>query len=330
MGGWLLVCAAIIGAQLLTFHESASAARDPIHPDFAVQLRTIFALAGRYLAMALTGFGVATFQQPPAAVSSFDPWWLFGLVASLGISALAVAALRRKGEEAAWWVWGPAAFLPVSQIFPFLYPFADRYLLFMLPGLIGGVLLTGARLGATLAPGRRLLAARIAAVAALAVVGGFGVWAGSRAALWVSEDRVLADAARRWPDGVPAHLLAARRAALAGDLDRTLTELEACRARGWDYYTELQNNPVYQGVRSTPRFQALLRDMAGDLSARAAKTPRHSQMDLRDIAEAHRMRGETAEAIAVLERALAMGGPIDLELRPKLVGLRAQAARENP
>ena len=32
-----------------------------------VQLRTIFALAGRYVAMALTGFGVAAFQEPPPA-----------------------------------------------------------------------------------------------------------------------------------------------------------------------------------------------------------------------------------------------------------------------
>jgi hypothetical protein len=70
--------------------------------------------------------------------------------------------------------------------------------------------------------------------------------------------------------------------------------------------------------------------MAGDLIARAAKTPRHTQMDLRDIAEAHRVRGETAEAIEALERAVLMRGPLDAELRPRLVGLRAQAAREKP
>ena len=304
-------------------------ARAPIHPDLAVQLRTIFALAGRYLAMALTGFGVAGFQEPPPAVSVFDPWWLIGLAATLGIGALAFAALRRDRGEAAWWVWGPAAFFPVSQIFPFLYPFADRYLLFMLPGLIGGVLLAGARLGNAIGdPARRAVAARAAAAAAVALCLGFGVWSHARAALWVSEDRVLADAARRWPDGVPAHLLAARRAALAGDLDRTLAELEASRARGWDYYGDMQNNRAYEAVRTTPRFQALIREMAGDLVARASKTPRHTQMDLRDIAEAHRVRGEFAEAVAVLERAVLMRGPLDAELRPKLVALRAQAARD--
>ncbi len=331
MGGWLLVFAAVTGAQLTTFFESASGARAPIDPDLAVRLRTIFALAGRYVAMAVTGYGVATFQQPPPAASFFDAWWLFGLAATLAITAAAIAALRRDREEAAWWVWGPAAFLPVSQLLPFLYPFADRYLIFMLPGLIGGVLLAGARLGPALSdPARRTVALRVATAVAVALCVGFGFWSHARAALWVSEDRVLADAARRWPDGVPAHLLAARRAALAGDVDRSLAELAAARAYGWDYYGDLQNNRVYEGVRTTPRFQALIREMAGDLIARAEKTPRHTQMDLRDIAEAHRIRGELGEAVDALEQALQMGGPLDSELRPKLVALRAQAAREKP
>jgi hypothetical protein len=331
MGGGVLILAAVTSAQLLTFFESASAAQEPIHPDLAVQLRTIFALAGRYLAMAVTGFGVAAFQQPPPAVSMLDPWWLFGFAATLAISGLAFSALRREGEEAAWWVWGPAAFLPVSQIFPFLYPFADRYLLFMLPGLIGAVLLAGARIGRSIDdPARRAMLARAAGVAALAVCIGFGAWSHARAGLWMSEDQVLSDAARRWPDGVPAHLLAARRAARAGDLDRTVAELEICRARGWDYYGELRSNPAYENVRATPRFQALVLAIAGDSIARAEKSPRHTQLDLRDIAEAHRLRGENAEAIAALERAIELGGPIDAEVRPALVVLRAQAAREKP
>jgi hypothetical protein len=77
MGAWLLVFAAITAAQLVTFQESASAARAPIHPDPTVQARTIFALAGRYLTMALTGYGVAPFQVPPPAVSLVDLWLLF-------------------------------------------------------------------------------------------------------------------------------------------------------------------------------------------------------------------------------------------------------------
>jgi len=323
IGAWIAVGAAIVGAELVTFHESASGARTPIDPDPLVHARTIVALAGRYLAMAATGFGVATFQQPPAARSWLDPWWLFGALATAAITALALRAARAGREEAAFWVWGPAAFLPVSQLFPFLYPFADRYLYFLLPGLIGGVLLAAqrsARLAAL--PARAALA-----IAALLAIG-FAAWSHDRAAIWTSEDRVLADAARRWPDGVPSHLLAARRAALAGDVDGAVEHLEICRARGWDYYNFLQRHPAFEAARATPRFQQLIRDFAGDLVERASKTRRHTQLDLRDIAEAHRLRGENAAALAALEEAVALGGPLDLELRPSLVALRAQVQKE--
>ena len=39
------------------------------------------------------------------------------------------------------WAWAVVSYGPISQVFPFLYPLADRYLYFILPGLIGGVLL---------------------------------------------------------------------------------------------------------------------------------------------------------------------------------------------
>lgn len=325
MAAWLGVFAAITAAELVTFFESASGARDPIHPDALVQARTIVSLAGRYLAMAATGYGVAAFQQPPPALSWVDPWWLFGLVATAAISALALRAARDGREEAAWWVWGPAAFLPVSQLFPFLYPFGDRYLYFMLPGLIGGVLLAAQRLRVT-----SRLPAPAPIAAALLVCLGFAWWSHQRAAIWVAEDRVLADAARRWPDGVPAHLIAARRAAQVGDADGAIEHLEICRARGWDYYGHLKSHPAYEPIRATPAFQRLIRDFAGDSIERASKTRRHTQLDLRDIAQAHRLRGELRESLAALEQALALGGPLDLELRPELVSVRAQLAKENP
>jgi hypothetical protein len=156
----------------------------------------------------------------------------------------------------------------------------------------------------------------------------FAAWSFQRAGLWVSEDRVLADAARRWPGGVPAQLLAARRAARGGDLDGAIAALESIRARGWDYYTFLQNHPDFEAVRGAPRFQQLIRDFAGDLVERAEKTRRHTQLDLRDIAEAHRLRGELPYALAALEQALALGGPIDADLRARAVALRAQIQRE--
>jgi hypothetical protein len=330
MLAWLAVLATVVALELATFVESASGAREPIHPDWPVRLRTLFALAGRYLAMALTGHGVAAFQQPPPATSWLDAWWLFGLAATASLSALAWRAARRGDEAAAYWVWGPAAFLPVSQLLPFLYPFCDRYLYFMLPGLIGGVLLAARDVARERVPRERRRAAAIAALAAAgALCLGFGAWSRARAAHWTSEDAVLADAARRWRDGVPAHLLRAREAARAGDLETALAELETCRARGWDYYTYVQKHPDFARFRREPRFDALLHAFAGDVIERAAKTRRHTQLDLRDIAEAHRRRGELPAAIARLEQAVALGGPIQSELRSKLVGLRAQADRSD-
>lgn len=329
MVAWLGVFATIIAAELVTFFESSSAAEQALHADAAVRLRSILALAGRYFAMGATGYGVATFQQPPPAVSWLDPWWIFGLASTTTITWLAVAAFRADREEAAFWVWGPAAFVPVSQIFPFLYPFADRYLYFMLPGLIGGVLLLGQRVATSrLDPARRRALQTPAIAAALLVCVGFGVWSHQRAGIWILEDRVLADAARRWPAGVPAGLLAARRAARSGDLDTAIDQLEQIRAQGWDYYNFLQNHPDFEPIRNTPRFQALIRAFAGDMIVRASRAPRLTQLDLKDIAEAHRLRGEVPEALAAAERAEAQGGPIDAALRPLLVSLRAQAARE--
>jgi hypothetical protein len=319
----------IIAAELVTFFESSSAADQPLHEAASVRLRSIFALAGRYFVMGATGYGVATFQQPPPALSWLDPWWIFGLAATAAITALALAAFRADREEAAFWVWGPAAFFPVSQIFPFLYPFADRYLYFMLPGLIGGVLLLGQRIVTSrLDASQRRALQTPAVVAVLLVCVGFGIWSHQRAGIWILEDRVLADAARRWPDGVPAGLLTARRAARSGDLDTAIEQLERIRAQGWDYYNFLQNHPDFEPIRNTPRFKALILDFAGDMIVRASRAPRLTQIDLKDIAEAHRLRGEVPEALAAAERAAAQGGPIDAAVRPLLVSLRAQAARE--
>lgn len=325
MAGWLAVFVAITGAELVTFFESASGARDPLHPDPVVQARTIAALAGRYVAMAVTGLGVGAFQRPPPAISWLDPWWLAGLASALAIAALALQALRDGREEAAWWAWGPAAFLPVSQVFPFLYPFGDRYLYFMLPGLIGAVLLAGRRTRAL----RRVPRGLWLAIAALVFVG-FAVSGHQRAGVWISEDHVLADAARRWPDGVPAHLLGARRAAQAGDADAAIAHLEVCRAGGWDYYDHLLQHPAFAPIRSTRRFQDLIRAFAGDLIERSSRTRRKTQLDLRDVAEAHRRRGEIAEALATLDEAIALGGPIDAEVRRSADALRARLRQTTP
>ena len=62
---------------------------------------------------------------------------------------------------------------------------------------------------------------------------------------------------------------------------------------------------------------------------RASRAQRLTQLDWKDIAEAHRLRGEVTEALAAAEQAAAQGGPIDAAIRPLLVSLRAQAAKES-
>jgi hypothetical protein len=140
---------------------------------------------------------------------------------------------------------------------------------------------------------------------------------------------VLADAARHHPRGTVARLLEARRAAAAGDVDGAVAALEAARARGWDFYFSLLRDPAYEPVRRHPRFQALLETFAAATIETVTRRERVSQIDLRDLAEAHRLRGETAEAVAALERALALGGPLEPELRPALAAARARLRRED-
>ncbi|MDJ0866003.1 MAG: hypothetical protein QNK03_07840, partial [Myxococcota bacterium] len=298
VAGWLVVAAAVGAAELATFFASASAAREASHPDGLVLARTLVASAGRYLVMAVTGFGVSAFQEPRLALSWLDPWWLLGLAAGTAVAVRALRALAQGREEGAWWAWAPAAFVPVSQIFPFLYPTADRYLYFILPGLLGGALLAALVLWPRVAPERRPLVSRALALGAVALVLGFGTWSRARAEIWVSEDRVLLDAARHHPEGVAAHLFRARRAAREGDVEAVVAAIDSCRARGWDYWNFLVQHPDFEPVRSLPRFRALIADIAGESIASMEGRARRTQFELRDQAEAHRVRGEYEDGVA--------------------------------
>jgi hypothetical protein len=327
IAGWVLAAAALAVVEMGVFRDSGAAAQAPLHPDAWVRGRTIFATAGRYLAMAATGFGVSAFHEPRPALSWLDPWWLLGLAAAIALGARGLWCLVRGREEAAFWAWAPAAFVPVSQLFPFLYPMADRYLYFILPGLLGGALLFGGERLGRLDPARRRLAMRATAAAAAVAIAGFAAWSHQRAGLWVAEDLVLADAASHYPDGVAAHLLRARSAAAQGDVDAVIASIEVCRARGWDYYGYLLSHPAFEPVRNHERIRALIRDFAGQRIESASRRGRLTQLDLRDLADAHRQRGEWEQAVAMLERAIALGGPLDAELGPALALARKQADR---
>ncbi len=323
--GWL----ALWGVLLLLFalpefasFAGAGAAETTAFASAADQIRTIAAIAARYLVMAATTFGVAAYQEPAPVGSWLDPWWLAALPAAGVLAWRVTKTLRAREPEAAWWLGAIAGWAPVSQLFPFLNPIADRYLYFMLPGLIGGA-------SFWLASALRGVALRRAAVALAAVVATvFAFAASERARLWRDETLLLVDAARHYPDGGTAYYLSARRAAQQGDATAAVAALREASLRGIDRFTALEGDPSLAPVRDTPEFRALIRDMAGAWLERGYRRGHDTPADLRMLAHAHSVRGEYARAAELLERALATDSPFAAALREELAAVRLQEQSE--
>jgi hypothetical protein len=319
LAAWLLVFACFAFVEW-SAHQRAGAAEATLHHTPFVLLRTMAALAARYLVMASTSLGLSAFQEPEPARSLFDPWWLASLpvLAGLGWRTFVVARARRP--EAGWWVFALVSFGPVSQIFPFLYPLADRYLYFILPGLIGGSLCALGELAQRLPAARRRLVGRAALLVGLAL---FALRTQQRAALWRSPAFLLADAARHYPEGVSAQLLRASAAAQRGEADACAAALRAALARGFNRYEALAVDPVYDPVRETAAFRGVLRDMAAAWIAAGSAWKDPTQGELRRLASAHALRGEREQAVVLLRRALQQGGPFDEGIRDDLAALGA-------
>jgi hypothetical protein len=319
LSAWLAIAALYAVPQFTAFAHlgevEVAAFRDPW-----VHARTIAAVGARYLAMAPFAIGVSAWQEPPPALSWLDPWWLAALPAGALLGWRAIACLRRRSVEAAFWVSAAASFAPVSQLFPFATPVADRYLYAILPGLVGGVLVAGSGLPCLRGRGA-LRAAAIALPAALLLW--FAWQTRERAALWQHETRLMLDAARAYPDGATAHVLRARSAAQTGDVDLAVALLREAVRRGIDSFTALERDPGLAPLLGTPQFGSLVRDMAGDWIALAQRRGYSTQSELRFLAIAHSRRGEYAEAVSALERALAAGGPLGAVVEQELAEARA-------
>lgn len=323
LGLWTLIFLAFSIAQ-----AKASAGSEPsvvLEPWTRLWTSATFPL--RYLLMALASFGVGANQEPPPVRSWLDPWWLASLVVLPVLVARTLGGLRERDPEAAGWVWAAAGFAPVSQIVPFVFPIADRWLYFILPGILLAALHVATRRLGRMPLERRRTWGRLLAAATFGLCMVFSEWSFARAALWRSEVALLVDAARRTPDGMAAHMLLARRAAAAGDVEGTLAPLRAAHRRGWDWYQGLLTDPVFAPVRSDPRFQALVREFAHAAVERLQRLDRDTQQDLIHLADAHRLLGQDAQAEAELERALAIGGAADRIVRDRLERLRREAAR---
>jgi hypothetical protein len=327
---WVAVMAvALVGYAIveLIAHQRSGAVEAVLYETPLVLVRTVLALAFRYVVMSATTWGLSTFQEPEPAYSPWDPWWLCSLFVLALLAWRWVVVLRGRRPEAAYWAWAVVSFAPVSQIFPFLHPFADRYLYFILPGLLGGALLAGAdalgRLTAARAdPDRsRWLAARAAVVLGVVVAVGFGLRSLERAAVWRSNARVVADAARHYPNGKWGSLQSAKRAALVGDVEGAVAGVRGATERGYNRFDQLMSDPGWASVRDDPRFHAIVRELAAGWITRIGERDDPTQLELQMAAHAHLARNERESAVEMFRRALARGGKYDAEMRANLMAL---------
>ena len=326
---WVAAWAALLALYALpelTSFEHLGRARAEALSDPWVHLRTVGATGARYLAMAATGWGVSAFQEPAPARSALDPWWLASLAAGALLALRLAVVLRRRDDEAAWWLGALAAFAPVSQVFPFLNPLADRYLYTMLPGLLGGAL-CAARGPIARLPRR---ARPAAAAAGLAVCAAMALGSFDRARLWRSETLLNLDAARHYPEGGSARFLRARAAAQAGDVATAVAELREASLRGIDNFSVLERDPGLAPIREEPAFRELVAEVAGRWIERAQQRGVATQAELRFLGLAHVARGELDAAVAALERAAAAGGPLTDQVATELAAVRDLRARREP
>jgi hypothetical protein len=321
---WGLALAGYALAEFAT-HQRSGAAESALYDAPLVLARTVVALGGRYLVMASTSLGVSAFQEPEPARSWLDPWWLLSAVALALLGWRVWVVARRRDVELAYWAWAAVSFAPVSQVFPFLYPMADRYLYFVLPGLLGGSLLAGRELVDRLAPDseRRRLVEGAALAGALALLVLYGVRSLERAALWRSNALLLADAAAHYPEGKAGLLQRAKRKALVGDAPAAVAALRRARERGYNRFEQLATDPGWNPVREDPAFRELLYEMAGAWIERAQAKAVLTQPELRTVAHAHIARGEVGLAAAALRRAVEQGGPHTSEIRAELAAIEA-------
>ncbi len=331
LGAWLAVFAAFAVVELFAFSQTAAQA-SPLYADPWVRLRSSVAIGLRYLVMAATTRGLSAFHEPAPANSWLDPWCLGGLVALALIAWRVVHVLRARRVESVYWIWAAASWSAVSGLLPLPFPMADRYLYAILPGLLGAGLLLGRdvlskleavarRRGADPAPVLRG-AGLAAAVLCAALLAFFGWRSFERAHVWRSPQLIMADAERNYPDGTAAKTRQAVRAARNGDIETTVALLRQAHARGYNRLDHLLQEPAYAPYMEDPRFHALLVEFADGMLEHLGRNAAPSQLELHVMALAHEVRGDTDEAVRALERALAVGGPIDAQIERDLAALR--------
>jgi hypothetical protein len=320
LAGWLLISVAWAFPHIASF-EHLPAVDVQAFDDPLVHLYTVMSIGMRYLVMAATSYGVSAWQEPAPVLSPTDPWMLAAIVMGVYLAVRFVRALHARSSELVFWVAAGAAFLLVAQIEPFANPMADRYLYFMLPGLMGAALLE-ARSYAWRQEIDLERMAPVVAVLTLVVVLGFGWRSAERVQLWQSESALLLDAAAHYPEGSTAAFVRARRAAQDGDVPRAIEQIRLATDRGVDDFMALEQDPGLAPLRDEPAFRELVQELAGRWIARARESGYSTQPALRVLGIAHLKREEYFEAGRAFEEALAAGGPLDEFLRADLADPR--------
>jgi len=293
--------------------------------------RSVPSLGLRYLVMAASSYGISAFQEPPLGREIGSSWWIGSLVVLGLLGARTLWSLIGRREEAIYWVWAAASFFLVSQLFAFRFAMADRYLYFILPGLIGGSILavsdriaripsadTRRRLGVALCLGATLL---------LAI---FAARTNAQARVWSLPARIYAQAAWNFPEGIVATRMRAQRAAAKGDAKETVAALRILSARGDHYFEHLVTDPTYRLVRGDPVFDEFVTEQASWWIENQERLffAEPTWIELRHMAHAHMVRREYREAAALIERALEQEGTSQEVLDAELDELRRALARE--
>ena len=301
---WAIAGLAYAALQLGSF-SAANARIAPLHSEWIPWAANLIALVGRYVGMGV-GWGLSTFQQPTPIAGVVDPWVGLGALAVAGIAWRAWTSWQRASPEFAGWVFAVAGWAPSSQLFPFTYPIADRYLYFVLAGALPAI-----ALALTKTPRfreRSLTAARIALGLVLFAAIALGARAHERVRVWRAPAFVLADSVAHYPEGLTARVLRARKAASLGRIEETERELRAAIARGFDGLSQLLQDPAFAPVLDAAPIQAIVHELARDWIAHFEAEAHPTQQSLQSLAHAYFVIGERDRALATLERALERGG----------------------
>ena len=328
--GWGVVLVGFAIAELAAFYDTAGRTAS-LYDGFGEQVRSHVGITARYAVMFLTGSHVGLFHEPRAAVSLLDPWWLAGVLLTLAVIWRAATALWRRAPESVYWAWVAAAFAPASGVLSLPYPMADRYLYFVLPGLLGVCGFIGLEIWGALSVKRWAAGLRrrgVGAALGVLLVAVFAVLANRQASLWARPERLLMQVESAYPSGQVARLRSARRAAVAGDAAATVAALRPAVARGFDRLDVLVSDPSYRALRGDPGFDEIVDELATRIVDRTAAQEAPSQVELRVAAQAQVVLGDFTGAEVNYRQALERPGPHTQSIRNELEAVRLELRLE--